>query len=188
MRIRSLTAGVLLLFLLLPAQFAAAAEEPVPTRFSLGASLGKTYMPTNDIEFVQVTGAVLFDYDRIWSHRAPEALRFKVEGSCGLTTTPFRRALISANMLALIFADGLKTRLLRPYAEAGIGLVYTDFRVDGQGLRFNFNPQAGLGVEVNAGDGPPWYAAIRLHHISNGGLHHDNTGINAVVLQVGRFF
>jgi hypothetical protein len=29
---------------------------------------------------------------------------------------------------------------------------------------------------------------LRLHHVSNAGLHKDNRGINSVVLQVGFFF
>ncbi len=165
-----------------------AEEPPLATRYSLGGSVGKTYSPNNDVDFALVSAVALFDYDRVWPHRAPEPLRFKVEASLGATSAPSSRALISANMLALYFLDGLATALLRPYAEAGIGLIYTDFQVDGQGLRVNFNPQAGVGTEIKGGDGPPWYAAIRLHHISNGGLHHDNRGINAVVLQLGRFF
>jgi hypothetical protein len=188
MKLPYLPSTFLLVLLFFPAAPALAEENFLPSRYSLAASFGKTYSPTNDMDFAQVTGAALFDYDRIWPHRAPEPLRFKVEASLGMTTAPRSRALISASMLALYFVDGLKTDLLRPYAEAGIGLIYTDFQVEGQGLRVNFNPQAGIGLEVTAGDGPPWYGAIRLQHISNGGLHHDNAGINAVVLQVGRFF
>jgi hypothetical protein len=181
--------SILFLFLLLfSANLSFATEDLLPTRYSLGASYGRTYSPDNDIDFALGSMAVLFDYDRVWPHLAPEPLRFKVEASLGATTVPRTRALISANMLALYFLDGLANGLLRPYAEAGIGLIYTDFQVDGQGLRVNFNPQAGVGTEIKGGDGPPWYAVIRLHHISNGELHHDNRGINAVVLQLGRFF
>ncbi|OHB33728.1 MAG: hypothetical protein A2X84_02895 [Desulfuromonadaceae bacterium GWC2_58_13] len=188
MKIPHRASTLLLFFFGLMTNLALAAEDPIPTRFSLAASFGKTYSPNNDIDFVLATGAALFDYDRVWPHRAPESLRFKVEGSIGMTTAPRHRALVSVNMLALYFVDGLETHLLRPYVEAGIGLIYTDFQVDGQGLRLNFNPQAGLGMEIKSEDGPPWYAAIRLHHISNGELHDDNDGINAAVLQVGRFF
>lgn len=165
-----------------------AAAELIPPRYALAVGAGKTYSPTNDIDFALLSAVALFDYDRVWPHRAPEPLRFKVEGTAGMTTAPRSRAVISANMLALYFCDRLASERFRPYAEAGIGLSYTDFQVDGQGLRVNFNPQAGIGTEITAGDGPPWYTAIRLYHLSNGGLHHENRGMNAVVLQVGRFF
>jgi hypothetical protein len=187
MRFR-LVAAILSLFLLVVASPAFTAEDLIPTRYSLAAGVGKTYSPNNDIDFALVSAVALFDYDRVWPHRAPASLRFKVEGSAGTTTAPRSRALVSTNMLALYFLDDLATDLLRPYIEAGIGLIYTDFQVEGQGLRVNFNPQAGVGMEIPSVDGSPWYAAIRLHHISNGGLHHDNRGINAVVLQAGRYF
>lgn len=179
--------GFLLLFvLLLP--WTALGEETVPDRFGAAAVYGHAYDP-EAIDFVLVSGFALFDYDRVWPHRAPEPLRFKVEGSLGTTVARgSSQTVASAGMLALYYLDALATARLHPYAEAGIGLIYTDFQVSGQGLRVNFNPQAGVGTEIRTGDGPPWFAALRLHHVSNGGLHGDNRGINSAVLQVGRFF
>lgn len=165
-----------------------ASEDPIPTRYALGVDFGQTYAPNAAIDLAQVTVVALFDYDRVWPHRAPAALRFKLEGSAGMTTAPRNRALVSAKMLALYFLDDLATERLRPYVEAGIGVIYTDFQVKNQGLRINFNPQAGIGTELKWGDGPPWYAALRMIHISNGGMHPDNAGINAVMLQFGKFF
>jgi hypothetical protein len=46
----------------------------------------------------------------------------------------------------------------------------------------------GIGTEIKSRSGVSFFSALRLHHISNGGLHHDNRGINSVVLIVGRFF
>jgi hypothetical protein len=163
-------------------------EEHAPTRYGAGVNYGIAYDPGCGIDFVQVTGFALFDYDAVWPNRAPAPLRFKVEGNLGVTSAPRTRAIVSINMMALSFLDNLRTGHFRPYGEAGIGLIYTDFRVPGQGLRFNFNPQAGIGTEIDAGSGPPWFAAFRLHHLSNGGLHKDNRGINSVVFQIGRFF
>ncbi len=174
--------------ILLAAAAALGAEQTVPTRYGFGGNWGMAYDPDAGIDFVQVTGFALLDYDAVWPHRAPAALRFKVEGNVGATTAPGTRAIVSANMLALYFLDGLRGRLFRPYAEAGIGLIYTDFQVKGQGLRLNFNPQAGIGTEIAAGSEDPWFAALRLHHISNGGLNKDNRGINSVVFAFGRFF
>lgn len=173
---------------LLVAGRAPAADAPVPIRFSLAAVAGQSYTPTNDREFLLLSAATLFDYERVWPHRAPEALRFKVEGSAGLSTAPRTRAVVSGNIFALYYLDGLRTAALRPYAEAGIGLIYTDFQEKDQGLRLNFNPQAGLGVEIGDDDTSPWFAAIRLHHLSNGELHRDNRGINSLMVQIGKFF
>lgn len=164
-----------------------AAAQEVPDRYGLGITLGHAYDP-DAIDFVQLAGFVLYDYDRVWRHPAPEPLRFKVEASAGVTTHPWTRTILSANMLACYYLERLSTTRLKPYAEAGIGLIYTDFRVSGQGWRVNFNPQAGLGTEIATGDGPPWFVAARLHHLSNGGLYHENRGVNSVVLTVGRFF
>ncbi|MFA5514728.1 MAG: acyloxyacyl hydrolase [Desulfuromonadales bacterium] len=172
---------LLLLFAALPA--AARGEEKVATRFGGAAAFGHAYDPEN-IDFLLVSGVALFDYDRVWPHRAPPPLRFKVEATLGLTTAPRSRAMASGNMIALYYLDSLRTEALRPYAEAGIGLIYTDYRVAGQGLRINFNPQAGIGTEI----GGDWYAAFRIHHLSNANLHRDNRGSNSLLLQIGRYF
>ena len=76
----------------------------------------------------------------------------------------------------------------KPYIEGGINAIYTDWRVDGQGSNVNFNPQAGVGMEFFLGSGPPFLAALRLHHISNADLDDDNRSVNSVVFVFGRFF
>ncbi|MCD4687771.1 MAG: acyloxyacyl hydrolase [Desulfuromonadaceae bacterium] len=167
---------------------AMADEGNVATRYSLGSSLGITYDPGADVDFMLLSAAALYDYEAIWHHRAPDPLRFKVEGHVGSSTGTHMRAVASANILALYFLDHFTSAHLRPYLEAGIGIIYTDFKVEGQGLWVNFNPQAGVGMEIDLGDGAPWFSALRLHHVSNVGLHHDYRGINSVVLQVCRFF
>lgn len=183
-----LWSAILVFSLVAAAPMMAWAEgSTVATRHAVAGNLGLTYDPDNDTDFVLLSGISLFDYEKIWRHRAPDPLRFKVEWSAGVTTAPKTRAMASANILALYFIERLKTAALRPYVEAGIGLVYTDFQVHGQGLRVNFNPQLGVGAEIKAGE-RTWFTALRLHHLSNGGLHHDNRGVNSAVLQVGVFF
>lgn len=176
--------ALLMLFLLISTPLSAA---EVADRFGFAATFGRAYDPHN-IDFVLGTGVALFDYERIWPHAAPEPLRFKAEGSVGSVTSPRTKGMASAGILALYYLDFLGLQGLRPYAEAGIGLIYSDYRVPGQGSSLNFNPQAGIGTEIRTDTGPPWFAAFRLHHVSNGGLHRDNRGVNSVVLQLGRFF
>ena len=164
--------------------------DHVETRYGLSLVYGNTYDPTGDIGFLLLTGVALFDYDRVWPHRAPQALRFKLEGAAGATVkSKFRgRFVASISAFALYYLDGLAGKGLRPYIEGGIGVIYTDFQVEGQGLRFNFNPQLGIGAEFPSGSKKPYFTALRLHHISNAGLDDENRGINSIVFTVGRFF
>ncbi|EGJ51936.1 acyloxyacyl hydrolase [Desulfocurvibacter africanus] len=160
----------------------------VPTRYGAALAVGNDYTPNSDIGLALIYGFAQFDYDAVWPHRAPEPLRFKVEASAGLTTWPFRRAVASAGIMAQYYLDSLASDSLRPYAEAGIHAIYTDFRVEGQGLRFNFNPQAGIGTDILRDNGPDLFIGLRAHHISNAGLDDDNTGINSLLLMFGTYF
>jgi lipid A 3-O-deacylase len=165
-----------------------AEEAELPTRYGLAIVGGNTYSPENDITFALLSGFILFDYEKVWHHKAPDPLRFKVEFNAGVTTRPETRAVISSGILALYYLRSLTTNVLRPYIEGGIGIIYTDFQVKGQGLRFNFNPQMGIGTEFKTSPNVTFFSALRLHHISNAGLHHENRGINSVVLMLGRYF
>lgn len=166
-------------------------ESPwIAPRTGGSLNLGYTYDPSDDIWFGQVSVFRLYDYDQVWPHRAPEALRFKVEGSLGASylgdsDTRFNG---SVNMFALYYLDRFETDSVRPYAEAGIGLIYTDYQVEGQDYRFNFNPQAGLGVEFKQENAKACFLAMRLHHISNAGIGSSNRGQNSVVCMFGRYF
>jgi lipid A 3-O-deacylase len=192
---RALTLILMAFLLCAPAAFCSgkvrAEEVPaknVPDRYGMAMTGGNTYTPENDISFVLLSGFALFDHEKIWGHKAPDTLRFKVEGSLGTSTRPDKKFMTSVNMFALYYLNSLAFKTFRPYIEGGIGIIYTDFQVQGQGLRFNFNPQAGIGTEFTVGMDTTCLAALRLHHISNGGLNHDNTGINSVTLILGRFF
>lgn len=162
-------------------------DEIVP-RYLMATIIGNSYSPGNDLSIYQLSAAALYDYDHVWPHKAPEPLRFKVELNAGVANYEHNRAIASANMLALYFIEPLTTITLTPYIEAGIGLIYTDYQIKDQGLRINFNPQVGVGTEIHLGNGTTYFIATRLHHISNGGLLHDNRGINSVMLQLGKFF
>ncbi len=162
--------------------------DQVPDRYGLATVVGYNYDPSENIVFGLISGFALYDYDKIWPHAAPEALRFKVEVSAGATLKNEKGAIVSAGFLALYYLDTLTGQDFRPYIEGGIGGIFTQWRVDGQGSKFNFNPQIGLGTEFSIGSGPPFLAALRLHHISNAGLDEDNRGVNSVVFVIGRFF
>ncbi len=160
----------------------------IPDRYGLSANIGNTYDPSAKTGFVMLSGFALYDYDKIWPHAAPEALRFKVEVSAGSTWTKDKDFMASASIFALYYLDRFAYKSFRPYAEGGIGGIYTQWKVDGQGSHLNFNPQVGIGTEFSTGYGGTYLAAVRLHHFSNAGLKEDNRGVNSIVFVIGRFF
>jgi len=162
------------------------AAEPVATRYGVSLLTGLAYDPDH-FGLTLLQGVALFDYDRIFWHPAPADLRLKLELNLGLKTDPQPRGVVSANALALYYL-GREQSIWRPYVEAGIGIIYTDFQVEDQGLRINFNPQCGVGVEHPLADGGTMTLGLRLSHISNGHLHHDNRGINAALVAIGYLF
>ncbi|WP_051434821.1 acyloxyacyl hydrolase [Desulfonatronum lacustre] len=157
-------------------------------RLGLGLGYGLAYGPGDVKDFALVTGFMLFDYEDIWPHAAPEPLRFKIEASLGGTTEGSSRGLASVGGLALYYLDGLGGSLFRPYGEAGVGVMYSEHKVAGQGSRLNFNPQIGIGVEFPGHNQSRIWASLRLHHLSNAGLHKDNRGVNSLVLMMGYYF
>lgn len=165
-----------------------AEEKPIPDQFGVSAEYGYSYNPHQNISFLLARVFAVYDYGAVWRQDRPKALRFKVEAAAGSTINPANDLIASLNMLALYYPGSLGAGSMRPYVEAGIGAIYTQFRVAGQGLHFNFNPLLGVGCELTQQDGRNLFAAIRLHHLSNAEIHHENRGVNSAVLQIGRFF
>ena len=161
--------------------------EEVPTRVGFALSYGNSFHPDNNIGFILANYLIMFDYDKVWPHAAPENLRFKLEFSLGSTTTPENRPMGSAVMMALYYLDFLDSAAVRPYIEGGVGLIYTGFRVEGQGSRLNFNPKAGIGLEFPIGT-ESLFTSLRWEHVSNAYLNDDNTSIDSVVLMFGAYF
>ncbi len=162
----------------------------IPPMTGMSLNLGYTYDPSVNIWFSQATFIKLYDYDQIWPHKAPAALRFKIEGGLGASRLDNSDIRLNAGaaVLALYYLNRLETDSIKPYVEAGVGLIYTDYRVSGQDYRFNFNPQAGLGMEIKRENAEPWFLGVRLHHISNGGIGSVNRGQNSVVFLAGQYF
>ena len=162
-------------------------EDEVLSRFGFALSYGNSIHPDNDIGFLMANYVAIFDYDKIWQHSVPEALRFKLELSLGSTTTPKQWIMASTGMMALYYLDPLSTSWFRPYVEAGIGIIYTGFRVEGQGSHLNFNPRAGIGAEFPLGE-EILFTSLRWDHLSNAGLHEDNVSVDSVILMFGAYF
>ena len=164
-------------------------EQYAPTLTGISLNSGYTYDPEDDTYFSQVSVFKIWDYDKIWFHDAPEDLRYKVEASLGASSWDNdARVIANVGMLAMYYLNGLATKNFTPYIEGGIGVIYTDYRVKNQAYRFNFNPQAGIGIEFNKHHSANWFIALRAHHISNGGLNDSNRGQNSVVFMFGQYF
>jgi lipid A 3-O-deacylase len=163
--------------------------DEIPIRYGVGGTCGYAFNIDEDtILFSQAVGFALVDPRTLWHHAALDRLRFKVELGAGSTLNPKSRFMASAGILALYYLDWFAVGSLRPYLEGGGGAIYTDFKIDGQAYRFNFNPQVGIGTEFKAGSDLSWFTAVRLHHISNAGLNKDNRGINSIVFMLGLYF
>lgn len=169
------------------AQAASSTSDYLPTRYGVALLAGTAYSPDH-FGLLMAQGQVQFDYDRIFWHAAPELLRLKLEANAGITTDGRQRGLLAVNAMALYYLERFKRGSWTPYGEAGIGLVYSDFQVAGQGRRFNFNPQAGVGLEYALPSGAALTTAVRLHHISNANTHEDNRGVNSALLMIGYLF
>jgi lipid A 3-O-deacylase len=174
-----------------PGKVLAEASPPdeIPIRYGAGGTFGYAFNIDDDtVLFSQAVGFALFDLQTLWRHAALDPLRFKVEFSAGSTLNPDNRFMASAGILALYYLDWFAVGSFRPYFEGGGGAIFTDFRVDGQAYRFNFNPQVGVGTEFKARSDLSCFTAVRLHHISNAGLNDDNRGINSIVFMLGLYF
>jgi len=165
-----------------------AKKDDINDRYGLGLIIGNTYDPKDNIDFYMLSGSVLYDYEKIWHHKAPDPLMFKVEYNIGIARDDKTRFMTSLNMFALYYLDLFDNDDIKPYVEGGIGIIYTDFQVKGQGLRINFNPQMGIGAEFRTESRDTYFLTFRLHHISNGGIDKDNRGVNSILLMLGRFF
>lgn len=154
-----------------------------PIRWSLGIGGGENWSPdTSDVDFISIHLSATFDRDPFFSYEPAKRLRWLLEAQAGSTVHHSKRLITSVGMLIRAQSDPISGVI--GYGLAGIGIIYTDFQVPGQGLRVNFAPQLGLGIDIKK----RIYLQVRWHHISNGGLHKDNTGINHWLLYSGVYF
>lgn len=72
----------------------------------------------------------------------------------------------------------------RPYFALGFGVLRTVHRIPERSSKFNFTPQAGIGLAYANNDRFVFYMEYRIHHISAGASDY-NPGINSSYLQFG---
>ncbi|MBI2962901.1 MAG: acyloxyacyl hydrolase [Deltaproteobacteria bacterium] len=74
---------------------------------------------------------------------------------------------------------------LVPFVEGGEGIVLTTLQDLSIGGPFEFSSQVGTGVHVMLSAEDAVTIAFRMRHMSNGGLSHDNRGLNTYFIHVG---
>ncbi len=161
--------------------------RPDPNHYGFALSYGNSFFPDGDIGFWMGTLLGIFHFDKIGEQVIPDSLRLKVEVSLGSTTRPDHDLMASAGAMVLYYIHPLSTPFMTPYIEGGLGIIYTNFQVEGQGSRVNFNPRAGFGAEFPL-DGKTFFSALRWDHLSNAGLSKDNQSVDSVLLMVGVHF
>ena len=170
------------------ASFAESVNDNIPTHTTISAKLGNFLTPHNDTYYTLVTVSSLRPYTLFRSRPAHEKIRMNYELGIGFAGGHQNGAIVSANMLAQRYLTDRSSGGFRPFVEAGIGLIYTEFRIPGQGWYLNFNPQVGIGFERFTKKNKRHFASLRFSHISNGGLDEQNKGINSIVLSFGHDF
>lgn len=146
---------------------------------------GGTAYDWSRMSFCQANIQWLYKYSDVCSHNTPDRAKMKFEFNIGAaegSDFPGQRVMVSGNILSVYEFDSLKNTKIVPYIEGGVGLIYADFQRPDQGLRFNFNPVAGMGLRFGSK-----YIVVRAHHISNGGTNDNNRGVNSIVLGFGAF-
>ncbi len=71
------------------------------------------------------------------------------------------------------------------FAELGVGAAWTTVEIPEGGTRFNFTPQAGLGVTWTIDDDWRLRAALGWYHMSNARTGNNNPGLDAVAITIG---
>lgn len=159
-----------------------------PIQKSMSVNYGLSYDPNDDNDFLLLSFQWKWTYEDFWVHDAPDSLFFRLEGAGGMRVKTKERGIVSCGMFAQRYLEGWASGRFRPYIDGGVGIIYTDFQNKDQGLRVNFNPRFSLGADIKTRQGITWFVALRMFHISNGELHHDNRGINAAMVVIGRYF
>ncbi len=166
-------------------------ESGTKGEYGMALSYGHSYRPMDEVAFAMATVFGVYSLADFFQTSALKVCSVKVEAGVGSAYMPDARFMASLNVAAVYYLDNLfpgRTKRFRPYLDFGAGGIYTDFQVEGQGLRINFNPIASLGVEIMPDSGPPYFVAVRWHHVSNCEIKAENRGVNSLMFMMGRYF
>lgn len=167
------------------------ADYKIPDRYGMALSYGYCIQPADAVGYALVTVFGMYGLDRFSDSNVLKLFRIKAEINMGSTYMPDDKFMVSANIAGVYYLDKCvpwNTETVRPYIDFGAGGIYMDYRIPGQGQRFNFNPIVSIGTEIKPCSGPPYFVALRWSHVSNAEINSQNKGINALQFMLGRFF
>ena len=165
-----------------------AEEAPAEDRIGLSYIAGQMIDPNNDSYVNAISFSYLTPYSLLVATTAPEYIRLRSELAFARVNNQINGVYTSAVFMAVRYLNKTPDTTWRPYIEAGIGLSYASYRIEGQAYKVNFNPQIGFGTDYTTSAGNTYFSSFRLSHFSNGSLNHDNKGINTLNLSFGRYF
>lgn len=170
---------------LLPVSPSVASESGSPNLAAFSLKAGNLFTPNDHTHFTLLTYSSLRPYTLLLDEPAHEMLKTKYELSIGYADGDYSGTMVSANMIAHRYLTP-PSKGARLYLEGGIGLIYTKFKIPGQGLHLNFNPLMGIGFDLGDARNRRYFVSLRISHISNGGFDRHNKWSDSLVLSIGR--
>jgi hypothetical protein len=139
---------------------------------------------TEDIKFL----SLMFDWGRVFKELSRDrSYQLAVEGAVTHAEQEGEdRWAVSATPLFIYNFKKAKRTVV--FAEAGLGLLYTDLDPAQFGSQIDFLVQAGIGFRYRLTNDRFFRFSYRYQHISNGGLDENNEGIDSNFLIFGISF
>jgi hypothetical protein len=156
-----------------------AVEPPAVGDYELGLQTGYMFGITNNsqaVTFLPRFGRVM------WVGGSEHPVTFGIEGL-------FTRFYETNHAMELGGGPILRWRMVRewvqPYAEVGVGMLYSDLKTFSLSSRVLFSVDGAVGVEVPVGERGGITLGYRFRHISNAGQDEVNPGLNSNVIVAG---
>lgn len=108
-----------------------------------------------------------------------------LQGDLGWAATEGEAGGLLAGLAPLLRWHFLNRDTWTLFAELGVGAAWTTVRIPEGGTRFNFTPQAAVGVSWDIGDDWRLRATAGWYHMSNARTSNNNPGLDAFAITFG---
>ena len=171
----------------------AVARQPAETRFhaervELRTGYGWQYKSSTRPDNFQVHPLLASAVIPLTGEVGPSWLRGRAEWNpeifLALFTHPYHRPLIGVTPLQVKYTLTPKGRF-SPYLLLGSGILYADINRRETRSDWNFNLQEGVGTYFKLTGAADLILEYRHIHVSNAGIHEDNTGLNTHTFLAG---
>jgi opacity protein-like surface antigen len=168
----------------LSASAAPAAEAPGVGRYELGLQAGYMFGVTNNsqaVTFLPRATRVMW----VSASERPSIVTFGIEGL-------FTHYYETNSAMELGGGPMLRWRLVRewvqPWAEVGVGMLYSDLKTFSLSSRVLFSVNGAVGAQIPVTEHLGLTVGYRFRHISNAGQDEVNPGLNSNVIVAGFAF